>query len=134
MNNEPFSSSGLVGLKEMDDFDQLPGAPGIEASLRRMRQVFRWALARPPEDRSWAWARPCERPGTGGPLEGLHIAAPGRGGQSVGSQRPGQPVDVIHGDLPRRVAQQREYPFQHLGIVLDRNREPAGHPRGQARL
>ena len=34
-----------------------PAFHGQQRSLRRMRQVFSWALARSPGDGSWAWAR-----------------------------------------------------------------------------
>jgi hypothetical protein len=49
-----FSSSHLAGLKDVDRLGQLPGAPGQQRSLRKMRQDLSWALARSPLPRSRA--------------------------------------------------------------------------------
>jgi hypothetical protein len=52
-----FSSSELVGLQDVDGLGELPGFPGQQRSLRRMRQVLSWALKRSSGPRSLAWAR-----------------------------------------------------------------------------
>jgi hypothetical protein len=54
---ERFSSCDLAGLKDVDGFGELPGAPGKQRSLRRMRKFLSWAFARSPGLRSLAWAR-----------------------------------------------------------------------------
>jgi hypothetical protein len=55
-NSERFSSSDLAGLKNADRFGQF-ARHGQQRSLRRMRKVLSWALARSPGLRSWACAR-----------------------------------------------------------------------------
>jgi hypothetical protein len=34
------------GLQDVDGFDELPGAPGQQRSLRKVCRVFSWGLAR----------------------------------------------------------------------------------------
>src|SRR5215471_2098767 len=61
-----------------------PAFHGQQRSLRRMRQVLSWALARSPGDRSWAWARLASFCKAG-------LVRP-RQGVSTGSPAPWQPL------------------------------------------
>ena len=67
--------------------------------------------------------RACKKPEE--PAERLHIPAAGGLRHPTLHQRGDHPVDVVLGDLPRRLVRQREEPLQHPGAVIDRDlREP----------
>src|SRR6185437_12669 len=58
VDTERFSSLDLAGLKDVDGFGQLPGAPWAAAEFAQDTPVFELGVgARSPGDRSWAWAR-----------------------------------------------------------------------------
>jgi hypothetical protein len=46
----------LAGLKDVDGFGDLVGAPGTAAELAQDAPGLSWALARSPGARSFAWA------------------------------------------------------------------------------
>jgi hypothetical protein len=67
--------------------------------------------------------------------ERLHILAPGGLRHAALDQRGDHLVDVVLGDLPRRLVREREEPLEHAGAVVDRDlREPLRDLRGDERV
>ena len=67
--------------------------------------------------------------------ERLHIPAAGGLRHPTLHERGDHPVDIVLGDLPRRLVRQREEPLQHAGAVIDRDlREPLRDLRAHERV